>query len=272
MWEWATKFFVVNALTKRTRLFLLAGACCALLIGGCSASRSVGAESIVQAIVCREGATLSIVQPISDSVVINTSLPINGMVTQATQIEVTIDGQFNSVVPLNAAATNFATTVQLSAGTHTIRLTAIDACQIANASDQVVVTYEAPPTSGGSVGGETATDVPAGGGVVIGDVADLPAVPSVASSPFERLVQPLVDLGRQLDLVNSPSATAAQQASVPQLVRFGFVAVGLGSIIFTAQIVQFASGFQVGTVRLRAFRRPLVIAIGAAFLALGFLL
>lgn len=259
-------------LTKRARLLLLVGACCALLTSGYVAPGSVTAESIVQAIVCREGATLSIMQPASDSVVIETTLPINGMVTQATQIEITIDGQFNGVVPLNAAATNFATTVQLSAGTHTVRLTAIDACQIANASDQVVITYEAPPTSGGSVGGETATDVPAGGGVVIGDAANLPVVPSVASSPFERFVQPLVDLGRQLDLVSNPSATAAQQAGVPQLVRFGFVVVGLGSIIFTAQIVQFASGFQVGTLRLRNLRRPLVIVIGFAFLALGFLL
>jgi hypothetical protein len=251
-------------------LLLVIGCCCGLLVGGYGA-RSAGAESVVQAIICRGGATLSISQPVSDSVVVNTTVSLAGEVTQANQIEITIDGQFDGVIPLNAAATSFTTTVQLTPGTHTIRLMAVDACQIANATDQVVVTYQAPPASSGSVGGETTTNVPGESGVVIGGKG-LPVASSAQLSPFERLLQPFVNLGRQLDLVSDPTVAVDQQTTVPQLVRFSLVAAGLACIIFAAQIVQFANGFWLVVVRRRTLRRSLVLALGIGLLALGFLL
>lgn len=242
------------------------------MIGGFASASQIGAESLVQAIICREGATLLIAQPASDSVVVDTLLPLSGTVTQATQIEITIDGQFNGVVPLNAAATSFATTVQLSPGTHTIGLTAVDACQIANATDQVVVTYQMPPANGGSIGGQTVTAVPAAAsGVVVGGAA-LPDVATAAPTLFERLTQPFFTLGHALDLVSGPSATPSQPAAVPQLLRFSFVTVGLGVIIFATQIARWASVFQFGFVRLYWIQRPFVIGSGVGLIALGFLL
>lgn len=242
---------------------------CGLLIGGFANSHAVGAESVVQAIVCREGASLAISQPMSDSVVTTPGVALEGDVAQATQIEVTIDGQFNGVVPLNAAATTFTATVQLSPGTHTIQLTAVDACQIENATDSVVVTYQAPDITSPSVGSQTATDVPAGG-VVIGENASLGRVELIGQTAFERAVQPLVELGRSLDLIDRPQR--ATGAELPQMVRFSLVVAGLVSIVFSAQIATFLHSLKRGAFHSRISRRIAPIGLGVVMLLFAFTL
>lgn len=268
----ATKFFVANAAINRWRIISLAGVCCALFVGGFIFNRPVNADSVVQTIICREGATLSVAQPVSDSVVVDATLPVTGTVAQANQIEITIDGQFDGVIPLSAAATTFSTTVQLTPGTHTVRLTALDACQIANAVGIVVVTYQAPPTTAtGSVGGETDTTVPAGGGVVIGGESSQ-AVQSGAPTLLERIAQPFIDLGRQLNLIDNSAQVTPQQIAIPQFVRFSLVVAGLGAIIFSTQVARLGGALRFGFASKKVLRRLVPTVIGFGLLAIAFLL
>ena len=140
----------------------------AVLLGIVSAlaawPHAVSAQSMVQAVICGTGAEITMTSPQSDSVVTSPTIPIKGTVKQAGQIEVMIDGAFNGVIPLNASQTSYESDVQITAGTHTVTVTAIDSCGSTNASVSTVVTFTPPPTNG-SVGYATPTNV---SGVVIG--------------------------------------------------------------------------------------------------------
>lgn len=228
---------------------------------------------MIQAVICHDPATISINQPVSDSVVVSPVVTVSGTVAQATQIEVKVDTQFNSIVPLDAAATDFMTTLQLAPGTHTITLTAIDVCQIGNASGSVVITYQAPSqATSGSVGSDTPTSIPSAGGVVIGAGGAMGQVAGGAPTAIDHLLAPLVALGRNLDIV--PQGQAARAAShTPALVRILLLIFGFGVIVFSQQLTRLFGGSTslLGTHSTR-IRRSLFVMIGSGLIALAFLL
>lgn len=138
---------------------------------GISASRA-NAQSAINAIICGAGAHITISEPQSDSVMTTPSVTIIGAVAQAGQIEVAVDGTYDSVIPLDVGQTTYESTIQLPQGTHTIQLTAVDSCGSTNAEETVVVTFTPPPSSD-SNGSDTQTGVaPEVGGVSISSQAD----------------------------------------------------------------------------------------------------
>lgn len=264
------KSFVVNAVANRWRWGILVAASCVLLAVGYFASGHVATASTIQAIVCREGAKLTIDAPLSDSVVSTTTVNLAGMVAQANQIEIAIDGQFDGVVPLNAAATTFTAAVQLAPGTHTIRLTAIDACQIANAVAVTVVTYQ--PAVVSSSGDQVPTEVTATGGVIVGPLTSV-APPQGAT--FAWLTTPLLGLGSSLDLVAAPGAASSM---VAPLLHLGLFASGLAVIFLSSHLA--ATGVSGRWLRWMVGRfglysstavRGVTIAIGAGLIILTFI-
>lgn len=122
------------------------------------------AATVINVAVCGvgSGAQLTIGTPPSDSVVSTPNVQISGQVANATQIDISIDGQYSSTVPLGATQTSYSTTVQLSSGTHTVSLLANDVCNNQDATASVVVTYQPQSTPGS--GGDTPTTVDPGGG------------------------------------------------------------------------------------------------------------
>lgn len=115
----------------------------------------------VGVILCGSQSNITVTEPASDNVVTEPELTIKGLVNQAAQIEVLLDDEFNNVVPLNLGQTTFETIVHLTPGTHTIKLTAINACDTGDDdATTLVVTYTAPP------------DRNADGEVVINPVSD----------------------------------------------------------------------------------------------------
>lgn len=235
---------------------------------------AVGAESTVQAIVCHDPATLSITQPASDTVVVDPTTTLSGDVSQATQIEVAVDGQFNGVIPLDAAAVTFSAPLQLAPGTHTISLTAVDACQIGNATDTIVITYQPVIVAGTpqSVGSETPTSLPSASGVVIGDGAAVGQVTTDAPTVVERLLAPMVNLGRNLDII-PPNATKASTSLTPPLLRIILLIVGFGIIMLSARLAAlFGGATSLLGAHPQRVRRTLFIAIGGGLMALAFLL
>lgn len=131
-------------------------------IGAVVAPTSASAVG-VGVVLCTNSSTVTVSQPQTDTVVTDSQLVVKGGVTQSSQIEVTLNDVFDSVVPLNLGQTSFETSVHLTPGTHTIKLTAINSCSPGqNGTATLVVTYTPPPernadgevveTSGNNVG------------------------------------------------------------------------------------------------------------------------
>jgi hypothetical protein len=149
-------------------------------------------------------------------------------------VDIFIDNVYNNTVPISAEQTTFNTSVQLTAGTHTIRADATDVCANNNASDSVVVTYEPaqtpPPTGGGSTGADVPTEIPNAGVFTGGN----PLAPSATPFQFLQLFgngvpQKIADLLEVTDLYqpNSPAPWA-------NVVRVSLIVVGSVALIFGA--------------------------------------
>lgn len=188
-----------------------------------SASTTIGAT------ICAATSTITLSAPVSDSVVTSPTVPLSGAVTQASQIEVYVDDIYDSVIPLSIGQTSFNGSVQLTAGTHTIKVVAINTCPGSNGFDSAVVTYQ-PPSSGGgsssgssgstsSSGGSTPTQV---GGVQIGgEPLSEGTAPSQAESPAPlKALEPILEW---LNIKTSDSIGTHQMS----LWQAAVIAVGL---------------------------------------------
>lgn len=193
-------------------------------------ANSATAQQDVHAIVCGDHAEIGVQRPQSDSIVTKPDVTLVGTVKQANQLEVYVDGALDSVVPLTMGATTYETTVHLAPGTRTTKVVAIDACQRANATASVIVTYQSSVVE--SRGGQTPTQV--GGGVMIG-VAQEPA-PAQPESPLQRIFsKPLVNIAKDLDLI--PSSTVGQSSSLSQPTRLALVAAGTAIVTFSSALL-----------------------------------
>jgi len=136
--------FFVDAKNKLWLSATLLGVVVSLMV---NLAYSHGAGAVgVGVVLCNGNSTITISQPESDTIVTESDLAIKGAVTQATQIEVMLDNVFDSVVPLNLGQTTYETNVHLTHGTHTIKLTAIDACESGqDTSTTLIITYTPPP-------------------------------------------------------------------------------------------------------------------------------
>ncbi|HEX7484388.1 MAG TPA: hypothetical protein VF281_04545 [Candidatus Saccharimonadales bacterium] len=178
----------VVKLIKRLQLCLLVLA--AVVVPTTAAS----AESNLAAIICdsSQPAVLTVVQPESDSVVTNAQIEVSGTVAQASQLELYVDDAYSGVVPLSYNDTSFSTTVSVSLGTHTIKVVAVDVCQVGNATASVVVTYQNAPSA--STGSKVPTNVD--GTTVTGQEV------SSNRNPLEQfIILPLFGVAQSLDLI-----------------------------------------------------------------------
>lgn len=127
----------------------------------CGAAAPVGAvDSQVEVTVCGSvvpPASIDITQPINDSVVDQSVTTFRGTVANATQIEIEINGQYNSTIAVAVNSASFQTDVALPNGTSTVTMTANSICGGQDSSDSVVVTFQ--PATEPSSGGTTPTVV-----------------------------------------------------------------------------------------------------------------
>lgn len=182
---------------------LLAGAILAIVVISLTAPVA-RAQTTVGVTVCSGNLpTITINQPVGDSVVTAPMVALQGNVSQASQIEVQVDDVFDSVIQLSVGQTSYNSTVQLPIGTHTIKLTAINVCPGGNGNASVVVTYEQPPGTP-STGGTTDTEV--GSGEANGVQSVSSADGTVADDSVtgiglpERILMPLRDVAEWLNI------------------------------------------------------------------------
>lgn len=196
------------------------------------------AGSMVGATVCTNTSTITLDTPASDSVVTVPTVPISGSVTQASQVEIRVDNAFDSAIQLNMGQTTYSGSVQLSPGTHTIEVTAINICAGSNGTASSVVTFEVPPQTP-STGGSTPTNVGgSSGGVTVGSAANTgkEGVDSQQSGGLlqQIVVKPLDMVGQWLNINQNDYAQADTAASmgIVRAVTFGvgiyLLILGLG--------------------------------------------
>lgn len=194
------------------------------------AAPAFAASTSVNAAICGAGAgaTLTIASPQSDSVVNDPAVQVSGDVSNATQIDVSIDGQYNSTLPLSAGQNTYQTGVQLNPGTHTISLVANDVCQMQNATASVVVTYQSQTTP--SSGQGTPTQV-GEGGVQLGE--PLPAVSDEDKSGFQienvPVIGPLAQLAQNLAIALDFEVKPQSGMLMQSVARFSFIVAGIAA-------------------------------------------
>lgn len=220
----------VKHTAKRYRLLLIGGLVTAWLLT--AANGQIAAAQDIQALVCRLPAAVSISRPSGDTVSAESAIILSGPVRQANQLEVYIDDMLDTVVPLSAASTTYTATAHLQEGTHTIKIMAIDACQIGNAEASVVLTYQ-PTVSRPSVGAATQTNVDDGSGVRIGPSPGAQKTAPSVLPPF--ISRPLQVFSDTLDL-NSDQVSPVSQGALSPPVRFGVVLVSGLLLIFSQSI------------------------------------
>ena len=162
-------------------------------------------STTIDAILCTPASTIAITSPASDSIVTNPSVPLEGTVTQSNQIEVYIDAVFDHIIPTTPGQTSFSDSVQLTEGTHTVKVVAINACAGANGESQAVVTYQKPETGGGTGDGDSSgTDTPTEAGVYIGE--RIPSPESAGGGDKSDLLPPLAVMAPLLEWLNIKTA------------------------------------------------------------------
>lgn len=202
----------------------------ALAVATLSGVPVFAASTSVNAAICGPGAaaSLTIDAPASDSVIDQPTVQISGSVGNATQIDVSIGDQYNSTLPLSSGQTTYQTSVQLTAGTHTISLVANDICQMQNATASVVITYQ-PQSSPGN-GENTPTQV-GEGGVRLGE--PLPAANDEDKSGLHiedvPIIGPLAQLAQNLAIALDFEVKPQSGMLMQSVARFSFIVAGIAA-------------------------------------------
>jgi hypothetical protein len=190
--------------------------------------QNVGAESNLAAIICDPSrpASLTVVRPQSDSVVNNANIELSGDVAQASQLEIYVDDAYSGVVPLSYNDTHYSTTVSIGLGTHTLKVVAVDVCQVGNASSSVVVTYQNAASA--SNGNQVPTNVD-------GSTVNSQEVTS-SRNPLEQFVLlPLLGLAQSLDLIAYDSA-ATGNIDATNVLRFVIISAALVMLFYSTRL------------------------------------
>ena len=198
---------MLGYIVSATRSFIVVAALL-LSFGSVSVNALTNDSSTtIDAILCTPASTIAITSPVSDSIVTDPSVPLEGTVTQSNQIEVYIDTVFDHIIPTTPGQTSFSDSVQLTEGTHAVKVVAINACAGANGESQAVVTYQKPETGGGTGDGDSSgTDTSTEAGVYIGE--RVPSSESAGGDGDDRsdLLPPLAVMAPLLEWLNIKTA------------------------------------------------------------------
>lgn len=252
--------------TKSSFRFLLLLFVSVITLGG--AQIAYAEDTTVNLALCGSGsgATVTIDLPINDSVVNQPTVQVSGAVSNASQIDVAVDSQYYSTVPLNPGQTSYTTLVQLSAGTHTISLVANDVCNVQDGTASVVVTYQ--PQSNPGTGGSTPTEVGDDGAILNNDPvgAEDNSKTGLDSWP---VIGPLIQLGHDLVVALDFDVAARPGTLWQSMARFSFIVLGISTAIF-GNIAVSLWGWTRGPVS--TAKRWGIRALGIILVILGFII
>lgn len=223
----------------RKRLFLVGMIAATLLFTHALAGPVSATDNNVSAVICGDdatGASIDVTQPNDDSIVTQPTTTFRGTVTNATQIEVKVDGQYTATLAVGFNQATFMVDLTLAEGTHTVMFTANDICLVADASDNVVITYQAAtePSDGGSV----PTDV--GEGTVVGAGDDETDTEQVSKNGWSRSIpvigEPIDDLIGNIVRAAGIDDAVKGESPVVGIMRIGLTVVALSTVVMAGAI------------------------------------
>lgn len=227
--------------------FVLASVLFAACLTWFSAVPLSAVDSQIGVSVCGEdapAAQIDITQPLSDSVVGQSPVTFRGTVVNATQIDITVDGQYSATFALGANSTTFEKDVTLAVGTNTVTMTANAICGGQSATDSAVVTFQpaTEPTSGGT----TPT-------VVDGNVT-LDGLPSdeaevVQNDDIAEAIDRIPIIGAAVNLVSDFATTIGLESTVTGnnttvvagTARVALTVAALSSIVMASSVAPLAA-------------------------------
>lgn len=181
------------------------------------------AGSVIGATICGNSSSITLIQPVSDSVVTSPTVALQGVVHQTGQVEVRVDGMMDSIIPISVGQTTFGGSVQLSPGNHTISLTAINMCSGSNAETSVVITYTVPPQTPSS-GSDVPTDA---GGVTTSGVSSGTGDSTYTPSVMDTLTQPLQNIAEWLNIGISTNDVSSTELGSMHIGQAAVVTAGM---------------------------------------------
>lgn len=210
----------------------------------------VFAETTIETQLCdgTMGSTITIQTPLSGDTITQLPVTVFGLVANASQIEVTVDGVYDSTIPVGGSQTDYSFDLRLSDGTHTIKLTANDRCHYQNGTADLVLTYRSNTPSNGSItdtnttqGGQTTSGTNTSGigtGVQIGTDTGAQPTTTTPSGPIAMLLEPLQTIATALDVDSTLKDGAAQGALRFSLIVSGAFMASVGSASYVS-VLQF---------------------------------
>ncbi|MES2876132.1 MAG: hypothetical protein V4678_01550 [Patescibacteria group bacterium] len=188
-------------------------------------------------------AQLTISEPNDDSVVSRAVTTFRGTVANTSQIEITIDGQYDTSISIGANVTTFQTDITLAEGTHTILLTANAICGGQSASQAIVLTYQpaVEPSSGSTTPTVLEAETEQLEGVIIGDdpiSQDETAQPLTELPIIGAAVNVVSDFATAIGL--SSTVMSGNTPTVVGVARVGVTAVALASVVLASSIAPIA--------------------------------
>lgn len=189
-------------------------------------------------------AQVSITQPINDSVVNQPNITFRGSVTNATQIEVSIDAQYTSTVSIGQGEGTFQFDTTLPVGTHTVSVKANALCDGEGASDSIVVTHT-PAVEQPSTGVGTPTSLDDGQTTLDGTPV---VTEEVDEDSFVRAMEQLPVIGSAINVVYDFAATIGLESTVvsgnvPAITgaaRVGITVAALTSVVMASSLAPLA--------------------------------
>ena len=228
-------------------------------------------SSAVYATLCGSSSHITIARPASDSTVASSEVTVDGMVSQANQVEVYVNDEFDSTVPLTIGQSSYSTTIQVPTGTHTIRVEAINSCSGQNGDATSVVTYTPPTQASSGESAMTGVTESRGGAISVGPPSTVTqggsATKQESAMPLglpPLLGRPLVQALDWLNITHQDQQGGSTSLSIGRAVfvvlGMYFLVLGVGSAVVHA--LAGSAVFTAVTPQANAIRRRQLIRWG----------
>jgi hypothetical protein len=189
------------------------------------------------------GASIAISEPNDDSLVSTNMTRFRASVSNASQVEISLDGQYVTTLAIGATQTSLQTDLTLEQGTHTIAMTALDICNGQSATDTVVITYQpaVEPSSGVTTPTEIVSDQSADGVVITTDQLEdeEASTPEIEQLPIVGpIVNGVTDFTHAIGLNQTLAGSGAPLAV--GVARVALTAAAVTSVVMAASLAPLA--------------------------------
>lgn len=222
---------------------IFAGLLCMLTLGHI-APVAYAADTAIGVSICGQSlpaTTISINEPVTDSVVNQSPVTVRGTISNTSQVEVDVDNQYSTTLAIGSNQTTFETDIALSQGTHTISVIANAICGGQDATNSIVLTY-APAVGEPTNGTTTPTQIDQH---AVGETdPDTPSIPTndiVQQIEQVPIIGGIVGSAYNFAAATGLSSTITKTNGVAGVTRVALTSVALTSVVLASSLAPAAT-------------------------------